>query len=494
MSEKTDKKRPQSLLKRYLRYIGVFASLFVVGFLMYYFSSIVTWVVLAWVISLLGSPVVSFLGRIQYKGWQLPSSLRAILVLLLFYGVLTLIFYIFVPVIVSQGRALTKVDYKSIITSLEEPINNINDWLINRGFVEGTIVADAPIVDSAQAAIAADTTMLPLIPKPTPEPTLHTTTPITSITSISLDSFVIANGDTMPRTNINLNLAFNLETILPIVSEDSATIVALAEQRDNDHESIHEQIQEAIREYISPSSFLTKGVVYIVALVGNLLVLITSVTFIAFFFLKDEKLFGRALKTLVPKRRQDEMDTALVAIRRLLTRYFSGILVQITLITIYVTVLLSFFSVPNAFLIAFFAAIINVIPYLGPLLGAIFAGLVIISSNIDASFYAVTMPMLLKAAGVFVSMQIVDGFVLQPYIFSNSVSAHPLEIFIVVVIGAKLGGITGMIVAIPVYTIIRVIAAVFLKEFQIVQRLTHNIDYADGEHHLGENVDIEIEG
>ena len=73
--------------------------------------------------------------------------------------------------------------------------------------------------------------------------------------------------------------------------------------------------------------------------------------------------------------------------------------------------------------------------------------------------------MILKVIGVFASMQILDGFVLQPYIFSNSVSAHPLEIFLVVVVGAKLGGITGMVVAIPAYTIIRVIASVFLKEF-----------------------------
>ncbi len=103
--------------------------------------------------------------------------------------------------------------------------------------------------------------------------------------------------------------------------------------------------------------------------------------------------------------------------------------------------------------------------------------------------------MLVKAFGVFVSMQIVDGFILQPYIFSNSVSAHPLEIFIVVVMGAKLGGITGMIVAIPAYTIIRVVAAVFLREFRLVQKLTQSINYTDDEgHHLGENVDIEVEG
>jgi len=119
--------------------------------------------------------------------------------------------------------------------------------------------------------------------------------------------------------------------------------------------------------------------------------------------------------------------------------------------------------------------------------------LVIISSNLDLPFYIVTLPMILKVMGVFASVQILDGFVLQPYIFSNSVSAHPLEIFIVVVVGAKLGGITGMVVAIPAYTIIRVIASVFLKEFQLVQRLTQSLKEDNEDMNIGANVDIEIE-
>ena len=224
------------------------------------------------------------------------------------------------------------------------------------------------------------------------------------------------------------------------------------------------------------------------------MVVLTSVTFIAFFFLKDEKLFGRALKAAIPNKQTGKTDTALVKIKQLLTRYFSGILLQITLITLYVSLALSFFGVPNSFLIAFFAAIINVIPYLGPLIGALFALLVTISSNLDVDFYIVTMPMLFKVVGVFASMQLLDGFILQPYIFSNSVKAHPLEIFLVVVVGAKLGGITGMVVAIPIYTIIRVIAAVFLQEFKLVQKLTQSInDPDDGIPNPEENLDVGFE-
>jgi len=72
-------------------------------------------------------------------------------------------------------------------------------------------------------------------------------------------------------------------------------------------------------------------------------------------------------------------------------------------------------------------------------------------------------------------MQLLDNFVLQPTIYGKSVKAHPLEIFIVVLIGAKLGGILGMVLAIPMYTILRVLGKVFFSEFKIVQRITSTI-------------------
>lgn len=82
---------------------------------------------------------------------------------------------------------------------------------------------------------------------------------------------------------------------------------------------------------------------------------------------------------------------------------------------------------------------------------------------------------MIRVLSVFIIMQIIDNFVLQPIIFSKSVKAHPLEIFLVVLIGAKLGGILGMVLAIPLYTVFRVIGKVFLSEFKVIQNLTRNI-------------------
>jgi predicted PurR-regulated permease PerM len=209
-----------------------------------------------------------------------------------------------------------------------------------------------------------------------------------------------------------------------------------------------------------------------IGIAGSLVFAVFSIVFITFFFLKDTGLFVNFLIALVPTQYEERVRQSVESISRLLTRYFGGILIQITIITIIVSSLLSLFGIQNALLIGFFAALINVIPYLGPLIGAVFGVILTISANLDIDFYTQMLPLLLKVVAVFAIMQLIDNFVLQPFIFSNSVSAHPLEIFIVILMGAQLGGITGMILAIPFYTVIRVIGKVFLSEFRIVQKIT----------------------
>jgi len=82
---------------------------------------------------------------------------------------------------------------------------------------------------------------------------------------------------------------------------------------------------------------------------------------------------------------------------------------------------------------------------------------------------------MLKVASVFLIIQLLDNILFQPIIFSNSVNAHPLEIFLVISIGGTLGGIPFMILAIPGYTVLRIVAKEFLSEFKIVQDLTKRL-------------------
>ena len=75
---------------------------------------------------------------------------------------------------------------------------------------------------------------------------------------------------------------------------------------------------------------------------------------------------------------------------------------------------------------------------------------------------------------IFIVTQLVDNFLLQPYIYSTSIKASPLEIFIVLIIAGHLGGILGMLIAIPTYTVIRVIASKFFSNVKAIRRLTGN--------------------
>ena len=217
----------------------------------------------------------------------------------------------------------------------------------------------------------------------------------------------------------------------------------------------------------------------IISLAGNLLISIFSIVFITFFFLRDNDILTNFVVLILPNKYEARIREAVEDITEMLSRYFTGILIQISIITIFVTIGLSILGVKNALLIAIFAALINVIPYLGPIIGAAFGVLITISSNLDISFYGEMLPLIGKVVFVFGCMQMLDNFILQPFIFSNSVKAHPLEIFLIILVGAQLAGIPGMILAIPTYTVFRVIAKIFLSKYRLVKKLTENMDLDD---------------
>lgn len=214
---------------------------------------------------------------------------------------------------------------------------------------------------------------------------------------------------------------------------------------------------------------------YLFGLTGNLLVGFFAVAFISFFFLKDEFLVKSIILGMVPDDATSKTQRVLSNAKRLLSRYFIGLIIQVTAIATLVTTGLSIFGIENALLIGLFAGFINVIPYIGPIFGMAFGMFVIFTTQLQSGIDAEMLYMLTKALAVFLTVQTLDNIVFQPVIFSNSVNAHPLEIFLIIFIAGKLGGIVGMICAIPGYTLIRIIAKEFLIQFKIVQNLTKNI-------------------
>ena len=217
-------------------------------------------------------------------------------------------------------------------------------------------------------------------------------------------------------------------------------------------------ILEGIKNIIKDVD-ITSIVENIIALTGNVFVGLMAITFITFFLLYEKGILRKHIINLIPNDYFEVSIAGLYKVEKLLSNYLIGLLFQMTAIFSIAFTGLSIFGINYAASIALFAAVINLIPYLGPILGAIFGILVGLSTSgaqifIGNQFLILT----LEIASVFAMVQLTDNVILQPLIFSKSVKAHPLEIFIIIFAGATLAGIVGMIAAIPVYTIIRVFA------------------------------------
>ncbi len=365
-------------MNRAFRIIGITVLVIAVLALVYYFRSIVAYFLVAWVLSLLGHPVMDAIQRVKLGNFKVGNTLAAGVTLVVFLLVLVGMGWIFVPTILGEFRNLASIDINQLMTSLDEPIANLTAWLAGLG--------------------------------------------------------LIAEGDT----------------------------------------NVVQELGNAAFELFDParaSGVLTN----IIGKTGSMIMALFSVFFITFFFLADRDLFGRIFEVLTPDEYDQQIRNSLNNAQRMLRRYFGGIFAQVTVLTIIMSITLRLLGIENALLIGFFAALINVIPYLGPFIGAAFASFIIITGNLDADFGTVIMPKLVKTVLAFVGMQMFDNFLLQPFIFSKSVKAHPLEIFVVILAAAQLGGVMGMIIAIPTYTVLRVFLREFFSQFQVIERITRGV-------------------
>lgn len=233
---------------------------------------------------------------------------------------------------------------------------------------------------------------------------------------------------------------------------------------------IGKNIQQELKTGLIPSflnAFMT--------LLSDLSIGLFSVLFISFFFLKDSNLLQNGLLMLVPKTKERKLIVSMEKIKNLLSRYFVGLLLQIFILFSIYSILLLLIGLENAIVIAFFCAIFNIIPYLGPIIGGVLMIALTMTSNMEADFFNEILP---KTGYVLLGLtigQLVDNFFSQPIIFSSSVKSHPLEIFLVIVIAGLLFGVTGMIIAVPGYTAIKVILKEFLADNKIVKQITKNL-------------------
>jgi len=213
----------------------------------------------------------------------------------------------------------------------------------------------------------------------------------------------------------------------------------------------------------------------IIGTMGGLSVGILTISFITFFFLKDKDMIKESVISILPNRISNNSSNLLSTVKLSLSRYLLGLMIQITILFFLYTIVLYIAGIKNFLIIAMLGALLNLIPYVGPLIGFLLMNLLSITGNISEDFNTVIFPMITKISIGYIIIQLIDNFFNQPIIFSKTANAHPLEIFLVILIAGNLFGIIGMVVAVPSYTIIRIILKEFFSEFKIVKSLTRNL-------------------
>jgi len=348
-------------------------------FLVWYFSSIIAYILIAAVLSLMFRPVVRFLQRIKIGRFRISKNLSAFITLILMWGIFTGLLGFLIPLLIREFDQLSAIDPQSVVNAIEEPLRQLMVFFGN------------------ESAMAENWTLFDMVKE-------------------------------------QLSVHFNFSQLTDVFG-------------------------------------------FIAGTLGNLAIALFSISFISFFFLREEGMFKEGILLFVPTAYEERMLRILNSTYNLLKRYFIGLMLELFMVGVLVTVGLTIVGIgfDHAVVIGVFCGLFNIIPYLGPWMGALVGLLIGIAVNIHADFMTVALPLLGLMVLVFILVQIVDNILFQPLIYSSSVKAHPLEIFIVILTAGTLAGITGMILAIPAYTILRVIAKEFLDDLKIVKKLTENL-------------------
>lgn len=363
------------------KYILAAAGLAIICTICWYFRSVLIYILVAVVVSLIAKPVMALLQRLKIKGRRAPDWFLAALSLLIVIGILFSIITLIVPIVTSIVKDISMVNVGNAAKSIAVPLAELNAFLTER---------------------------------------------------------------------------------FPQLGEDFKLEVAILNE-----------LQNFLNVSLF-SSFLGSAASFLSSIGVGLF----SVVFIGFFFIKDDGLFTDIVCALVPDKHEKTTEKAISDIGYLLSRYFIGVILEIAgvaLVNFLGLSLIARLGFNASIGIAVLTGIFNVIPYVGPLLGGVIGtllGIIIKYTSatpigLDVNFWVFTIVLI----AIFCFAQLIDNFLYQPVIYSTSIKAKPLEIFIVLLIVGHIGGPLAMIVAIPCYTVVRVIAFRFFGHIKAIRRL-----------------------
>lgn len=365
---------------RLAKYIIISASIAIIGSICWVLKSVLAYILIAVVVSLLAKPVMNLSQKLKIKGRALPDWLLATISLVLVLGTITTILSCTIPIISRVAQNISVTNITEAVKGIAVPLENFNHFLQER---------------------------------------------------------------------------------VPSLGKDFRIEVAVLQE---------------IQKLFNINAFNVIGSA--ASVMTQICVAIFSIIFISFFFIKDNGLFTKIVCAFVPEKHEKNVEEAICDIEHLLSRYFSGVTLEIigvAIINFLGLWLIARLNINAAAGIAFITGILNIIPYVGPFagitLGTILGLLLKYSSavptGLDLGFWGFTAVLI----AILYFTQLVDNFLYQPVIYSTSIKSTPLEIFIVLLIVGNLGGPLAMIIAIPVYTIFRVVAFRFFRHIKAINRL-----------------------
>lgn len=353
--------------KGILRAVSILVGISLLLYFLYAIQSVIVYIIIAGVLSLIGRPIIFFLRR----KFKFPNTLAVILTMLLMIGFIIGLVILFIPLILEQGKSLSLLEIEQLEKNIQQIYTQIINYFSSRG------------------------------------------------------------------------------------------IDVLSQVDDIDFATHFQVIPTLLNGFVGGLGTFSAG--------------LFSVLFISFFFMKDRRLLKNSIITLLPDNTEERFSNSLEQINTLLSKYFIGLVLQISILFVLNTIILVSFGISNAIVIAFLCALFNLLPYIGPLIGGALMFFLSMISNIGMDFQTEILPTSLWILFCFLITQLLDQLISEPIIFSKATKSHPLEIFLVIIICGILFGVIGMMVAIPSYTTLKVILKEFLSDNKIVKSLTKSL-------------------
>ncbi|MFQ5797161.1 MAG: AI-2E family transporter, partial [Bacteroidota bacterium] len=184
---------------------------------------------------------------------------------------------------------------------------------------------------------------------------------------------------------------------------------------------------------------------------ASLLLMLVIVPFITFFLLKDYDRMKKRIIRMVPNKYFEMALNLIYNLERQLSRYIRGVLLESVSVAALYAIAYEIIGLDFPIMMGLIGGLFNIIPLVGPILGAVPAVVISIIQTGDFGF-------LLPIVVITVIVQQTDELLIQPNIYGKLLDLHPVAVIIVILLGSQIMGVLGMVLAIPIYTVLTVTA------------------------------------